>query len=127
MSNGILDRAAVEDRREAQRSITARIEQIRDDCETLLDPDQEPDVNEIDGVIFGVSDGNLAEARATQRPGSDPPAPLLCILGELIDAFAHSTGREREQIAAHVLQIMRASQDTDQYEQSYSGSREGEQ
>lgn len=122
---GILDPGSVEDRREAQRSIRARLEQIRDDCDQLLDDDQEPALEELEGVIFGVADSDLAEARVTQPPGSRPPASIR-ILGELLDGLANSAGRDRTEIAAYVLRMMDESQARDDYQQTASSSRRQE-
>lgn len=121
----ILDHGAIDEqrRREAARSIDTRLELVRDICDELLDGDSNVDVDEIEGVIFGLANDELAEAQATQRPGGTPPAPVLRILGELIDGMAQTAGRSRKEIAGYTLRMMDQSQASDQYEQSESHSR----
>lgn len=117
----VLSHADVRGRSEAaQRSVRARLEQIRDDIDGLL---ESGDVGSIEGVVFGVADADLAEARATQRPGCEPPAPLLRILGEFVDGMAQTSGREPGFIAGYAVKMMEHSKASDDYNQTANTSR----
>lgn len=109
-----------------QQDPYARLEAVRDEIDGILDDSEHEklDPDDIRGVIFGLADGDYALARAVQDPQGEPPAPLIRMLGELLDGMSKVGGYPPMQIAAAAVQMMERSKATEQYEQRASMWRE---
>lgn len=112
-----------------QTDAKLRLEQVRDEVDAILDGDGAREIDgksvggldDINGVVFGLTGSGRADLRVTQEP-SDPPAPLIRLLGEFIDGAAASYGHPPRAIAAHAIEMMEASKDSDEYERAASAS-----
>lgn len=110
-----------------QTDVEARLEQVRDEVDAILDGDgarqvggkSVGDLSDINGVVFGLSGRERADVRVTQEP-SEPPAALIRMLGELIDGTAAAYGHPPRAVAGHAIEVMEASKGSDQYEREAS-------
>lgn len=110
--------------------VEARLRQIRDEIDALLDGERAREVDgrtvgeldDIYGVVFGLASDETADVGVVQEPASKPPAPVIKILGEFLDGLAAGTGYEPLPLAAHAIEVMEASKDSEEYGRSASFS-----
>lgn len=105
----------------------ARLRQIRDDVDALLDGQEVQHIDghtagtldEISGVLFALH-GRETDVRVTQEPVDEPPAPAFCMLGYLLDGMAAASGRTPRQVAQHAIATMEQLKRSDGYDRTAS-------
>lgn len=118
-----------------QQDPVARLEQVQDDIDTLLDGGTAREIGgktvgqleDIEAVYFGLYGRNTADVRLTQVRTDRQPASVFAMLGELLDGLSQATGLPRMQVAAIADQVMVDSQRSGRYEQLGSVYREDEE
>lgn len=114
-----------------QTDVEARLRQVRDEIDAILDGEEARevdgrtagDLDDINGVVFGLAGNGLGDVRVTQE-ASEPPAALIVLLGEFIDGAASAWGHPPKAIAAHAIAVMEKSRGSEEYSRSGSVSME---